>query len=227
MHTLAGGPRVRLGLVPIPAEDRIVVPASPCQEAIVFVYGGTVEETGPAPVSHAEGTVLRRTEITGLAATNADAEVLVALVRPSDAPFDDPRAHPPSSCASPADGSTTIRLAAIDALSVSPELRVRIALDVASGARHGSFAELEASPTAAVPEHAHDESVEALFVARGNGHMRLGDDEREVRDGSVLYVPAGTLHDYRPRGTEPLRAFQIYAAPGPEQRFRDLAATAR
>lgn len=100
-------------------------------------------------------------------------------------------------------------------------LRVRILLDRGGqGAAHAGLARLEGTPDARVPEHRHPESAEILYVEDGDGHMRLGDEELRVRPGAVLVVPRGVLHDFRGAGTRPLRALQVYAPSGPEQRFR-------
>jgi mannose-6-phosphate isomerase-like protein (cupin superfamily) len=100
-------------------------------------------------------------------------------------------------------------------------LRVRILLDRAGhGAAYAGLSLLDGDADLRVPEHRHAESAEILYVEEGDGLMRLGDGEVRVRAGAVLVVPRGVLHDFRGANTRPLRALQVYAPSGPEQRFR-------
>jgi mannose-6-phosphate isomerase-like protein (cupin superfamily) len=41
--------------------------------------------------------------------------------------------------------------------------------------------------------------------------MRLGADERPVGEGSILYVPRGTVHAFRNATAEPALAYAVYA----------------
>jgi mannose-6-phosphate isomerase-like protein (cupin superfamily) len=41
----------------------------------------------------------------------------------------------------------------------------------------------------------HDED-EVYFVISGRARLRVGDEEREVRPGSILYVPATAVHHF-------------------------------
>ena len=54
-----------------------------------------------------------------------------------------------------------------------------------------------------------------IVLLRGHGSMRLGDDTRPVAEGSVLYVPRGTVHAFRNGGgrDDPSFAHVIYAPP--------------
>ena len=50
--------------------------------------------------------------------------------------------------------------------------------------------------------------------------------EIQMQDGMVVAMPKGTLHAWLPGGKKPLLALQMYVPPGPEQRFKKLAADA-
>ena len=65
-----------------------------------------------------------------------------------------------------------------------------------------------------------DARPEIIFVEDGEGTMRVGDQTVSIRPGTFLYIPPRTDHDFRPTGNRPLRAMQMYAPSGPEQRFR-------
>jgi len=89
---------------------------------------------------------------------------------------------------------------------------------------------LFASKDASVAQHQHDGSWEVLAVLRGGGTLRHAKaagatdmSSLSVTDGTVALVPQGTQHAWQPGGAKPLVAVQIYAPPGPEQRFKTLA----
>ena len=82
------------------------------------------------------------------------------------------------------------------------------------------------SRDAPVKPHTHDGSWEALAVARGGGSFSSTEGDaagaHAVRDGDVVLVPKGVRHAWTPAGESPLVAIQLYAPPGPEQRFKEL-----
>ena len=98
-------------------------------------------------------------------------------------------------------------------------LRVKILLDQEGGASFGSFSILEGAPGLGVPVHTHPGVAEALFIASGNGTMIREEERFAVAPGRIIYVPPDVQHGYE-AGTEPLRVYQVYGPPGPEQRFR-------
>ncbi len=112
-------------------------------------------------------------------------------------------------------------------------MHARIAFDAATSPR-ASLEVLFASDDAPVAEHAHPGAWETLVALSAAGHLhlpaqRVGERDlpardRTVTDGTVVYVPADVRHAWVPDGTHPLVAIQVYAPPGPEQRFRALAA---
>jgi mannose-6-phosphate isomerase-like protein (cupin superfamily) len=92
---------------------------------------------------------------------------------------------------------------------------------------------LRFSKDAAVAEHAHDKERECLAVLEGAGELitkpRGPDGPASpiaLVPGAVACVDAGVRHAYRPAGTMPLLAIQVYTPPGPEQRFKKLAGKA-
>ncbi len=44
------------------------------------------------------------------------------------------------------------------------------------------------------PPHSHTEKDQIFYITSGEGKILLGDDEHDVRPGSVVYVPAGLVH---------------------------------
>jgi mannose-6-phosphate isomerase-like protein (cupin superfamily) len=73
--------------------------------------------------------------------------------------------------------------------------------------------------------HRHDHHDLLVVILRGHGAMRLGDEERPVGEGSVLYVPRGTLHAFRNTSGAPAVAYAVYA-PAFDGKDREPAAQA-
>lgn len=59
--------------------------------------------------------------------------------------------------------------------------------------------------------HRHDRHDLWVVMLRGHGTMRLGGEERPVGEGSVLYVPRGTVHAFRNLSGEVAAAYAVYA----------------
>ncbi len=92
---------------------------------------------------------------------------------------------------------------------------------------------LLASKDAPVPPHAHDAEWEILAALTADGTAKRASapgatdmSEIPVTDGTVVAMPKGVVHAWVPGGKKPLFAVQMYLPPGPEQRFRKLAADA-
>jgi len=58
--------------------------------------------------------------------------------------------------------------------------------------------------------HRHDRHALLVVMLRGHGRMRLGAEERPVGEGSVLYVPQGSVHAFRNESPEPAVAYAVY-----------------
>ena len=59
--------------------------------------------------------------------------------------------------------------------------------------------------------HRHDRHDLFVVILKGHGAMRLDEEEREVGEGSILYVPRGTVHAFRNAAAEPAVAYAVYA----------------
>jgi quercetin dioxygenase-like cupin family protein len=60
-----------------------------------------------------------------------------------------------------------------------------------------------------IPLHTHDVD-EAITILDGSGIARLGDDERPVEPGAVIFIPAGTPHATANAGTVPLDIHAVF-----------------
>lgn len=59
--------------------------------------------------------------------------------------------------------------------------------------------------------HRHDRHALLVVILRGHGRMRIGDEEREVGEGSIVYIPRGSVHAFRNTTTEPAVSYAVYA----------------
>ncbi|HEY4281595.1 MAG TPA: cupin domain-containing protein [Chthoniobacterales bacterium] len=55
--------------------------------------------------------------------------------------------------------------------------------------------------------------VEVAIVQEGTARITVGDEEREVKAGDVVVIPAGTPHRFINSGKIPLRQIDIHASP--------------
>jgi mannose-6-phosphate isomerase-like protein (cupin superfamily) len=89
---------------------------------------------------------------------------------------------------------------------------------------------LRFSSDAPVFEHVHDKERECLGIFEGSGDLMLKPGESEmnvpVEPGTVVCIPSGMRHAWRPSGKAAFFALQVYVPPGPEQRFKLLAGKA-
>lgn len=99
--------------------------------------------------------------------------------------------------------------------------RVQMLLDAETvGAGLAYLGQFVGEPGLAVPAHVHAESDEILYIRSGRGTMTVQGEDLTVTGGMIVRIPAGTEHAFVAEGDEPLTAVQVYAGPGPEQRFR-------
>jgi mannose-6-phosphate isomerase-like protein (cupin superfamily) len=71
-------------------------------------------------------------------------------------------------------------------------------------ARNQSLAEARIPAGGETTEHLHRASEEIYHFVSGEGRMRLGDEESEVRPGETVVIPPGTRHKLWNPGSRPL-----------------------
>lgn len=76
------------------------------------------------------------------------------------------------------------------------------------------------------PEHSHPDSWEVLAAVDGAGTFTMDGKPARLAPGDIVRVPPGVKHSWTPDPGSYLQAVQIYRPPGPEQRFKALAAAA-
>lgn len=71
-------------------------------------------------------------------------------------------------------------------------------------AENQSLAEATVPPGGETVEHYHRTTEEIYVFVSGEGRMRLGDEEAEIRAGDTVVIPPGVKHKLWNRGSEPL-----------------------
>ena len=81
---------------------------------------------------------------------------------------------------------------------------------------HSQIVLMSIEPGDEIGEETHKGDQILYFVA-GEGQAVLnGKSRRQVKAGSLVVVPAGTLHNFINKGDEPLKLFTVYAPPEEE-----------
>ncbi len=98
---------------------------------------------------------------------------------------------------------------------------VRLLMDQQTGSKEAAISEMVLAPGAVVPVHQHETSGEYLYLLEGWAIFLIDGRQHEARAGDTVYFPAGIEHSAKVQGKHlPLRVLQVYAPPGPEQRYR-------
>jgi quercetin dioxygenase-like cupin family protein len=71
------------------------------------------------------------------------------------------------------------------------------------------YFEVEPGGWTSLDQHAHDHGV---VIMRGRGQVLLGEEEFEVAEGDVVYVPPNEVHQFKNIGDEPLGFFCVIPA---------------
>jgi quercetin dioxygenase-like cupin family protein len=98
------------------------------------------------------------------------------------------------------------------------EARVQVLLHRGLGLSSSAMSRIVGKPGWEILPHRHERSDELLFVLEGGGTLTLEGREIRVSEQTAVWIPRGQEHSWR-TGTAGVRALQIYAPGGPEQRF--------
>ena len=94
---------------------------------------------------------------------------------------------------------------------------------------HSQLVLMSIEPGDDIGEETHEVDQFLVFV-KGKGEAVLEGQKSAIEGGSLVSVPAGTLHNFINTGSEPLKLFTIYSppeeAPGTVHRNKDDALAA-
>jgi len=83
-----------------------------------------------------------------------------------------------------------------------------------NGSQHLVLGTEEVIPGASIPRHRHFGQDEILLIQTGKAHVWLGDQERDVHAGGLVFIPANTWAGLKNTGAEPISLVFIFSAPG-------------
>lgn len=78
----------------------------------------------------------------------------------------------------------------------------------------------EILPGAGISKHKHLEQDEILLIESGTAHVWLGDQERDLHAGGLVFIPSSTWIRLKNIGTESVSLVGIFSAPGFEDFLR-------
>ncbi len=76
------------------------------------------------------------------------------------------------------------------------------------------------APGATLPKHRHLVQDEILLIQGGTAHVWLGDQERDLHAGGLVFIPANTWISGKNIGATPIALTFVFSAPGFEQTMR-------
>ncbi len=89
-----------------------------------------------------------------------------------------------------------------------------------NGSQHLVVFTGETAPGGVIPTHKHLVQDEVLLIQKGTLHVHLGDQERDLHAGGMVFIPANTWVGATNTGTETESDVAIFSAPGFEDHLR-------
>ena len=89
-----------------------------------------------------------------------------------------------------------------------------------NGSQHLVAGTEEVAPGATLPKHRHLIQDEIVLIHTGKAHVWLGDKERDLHAGGLVFIPSNTWVSLKNTGTEPISLTFIFSAPGFEDTMR-------
>lgn len=60
-----------------------------------------------------------------------------------------------------------------------------------------------------VPLHKHEFHTENVFVLNGSGTMKIGEEEKEIKVGDMVFIPKNTKHSVTVTSESPLKVISV------------------
>lgn len=95
-----------------------------------------------------------------------------------------------------------------------------------NGSQHLIVGTEDIPPGASIPTHKHPAEDEVLLIHSGEAHVLLGEQERDLHAGGLVFIPANTWIGLKNISTEPLSVTFIFSAPGFEEFQRCISVPA-
>ncbi len=72
------------------------------------------------------------------------------------------------------------------------------------GSQHLAITWVDCPPGSSQPLHQHGTQEQIYVITHGRGVMTVGDEERELESGTLVFVPPATPHTIRNKGDAPM-----------------------
>ena len=95
-----------------------------------------------------------------------------------------------------------------------------------NGSKHLVVGTEEIAPGASIPIHKHPTEDEIVLIHSGEARVWLGEQERNLHAGGLVFIPADTWIGLKNISTEPLSVTFIFSAPGFEEFQRCISVPA-
>jgi quercetin dioxygenase-like cupin family protein len=89
-----------------------------------------------------------------------------------------------------------------------------------NGSQHLVAGTEEVAPGATLPKHRHLIQDEIVLIHSGTAHVWLGDQERDLHAGGLVFIPANTWISGKNIGATPIGLTFVFSAPGFEETMR-------
>src|SRR6476659_9464084 len=76
------------------------------------------------------------------------------------------------------------------------------------------------APGASLPKHRHLVQAEILLIQGGTAHVWLGNQERDLHAGGLVFIPANTWISGKNIGATPIALTFVFSAPGFDETMR-------
>lgn len=89
-----------------------------------------------------------------------------------------------------------------------------------NGSPHLVVVTEEMPPGAAIPTHKHLEQDEIVLIDKGAIHAHVGEHERDLHTGGMVFIPAHTWVSLKNTGSQTASIAAVFSAPGFEDHLR-------
>ena len=89
-----------------------------------------------------------------------------------------------------------------------------------NGSQHLVLVTEDLQPGDTIPRHQHLGQDEIVFIQEGIAHVQVGDQQRDLHAGGLVFIPAYTWVSLRNNSNEPTSIVAIFSAPGFENHLR-------
>jgi mannose-6-phosphate isomerase-like protein (cupin superfamily) len=104
--------------------------------------------------------------------------------------------------------------ASVEGVKKIPSRTSKLLLSESSvGAKGFSMGQNVTDVGSRIPEHAHEDVEEGMYLISGRGRLITDEGEQDLRPGMAIYMPPGVRHSIVNTGDEPMKLVWVYSPP--------------